>query len=205
MPKAFSPQDHYFHLAKKRKLRARSAFKLEEILKKYPHLLPKHGRILDLGSAPGSFLQILQEHASPRSLVIGVDLQKIEKFSNFQHSFHLIQGDVFSKKVSDKIQDILKEEKIDLITADLAPKTSGIKDIDQWKSVELNQQVFQICKKFLTLGGNLITKIFVGEDFQEFWKDEFQLLFQKSKIHKPKACRDRSFETYLIGEKFLKQ
>ncbi|MBI5415142.1 RlmE family RNA methyltransferase [Candidatus Peregrinibacteria bacterium] len=201
MPKAYSPQDHYFHLAKKRGFRARSAFKLEEILEKFPHLLPKKAKVIDLGSAPGSFLQVLLEKMRKHGKILGIDLQKIERFPGEIAEIHLLQRDIFSDIVAAEIQKVFPE-KVDLITSDLAPNTMGVRDVDQWKSVELNQRVLELCKRFLKPGGNLITKIFVGEDFQEFWKGEFQRKFKKSRTFKPKACRDRSFETFLIGEGF---
>lgn len=206
MPKPYSPQDHYFHLAKKRGFRARSAFKLEEILTKFPNLFPQNATVLDLGAAPGSFLQVLEQLLQKQGNLMGVDLQKIDPLAP---KTQLVQGDVFGEEVEDLIQQWLHSEdgksQIDLITADLAPKTSGMRDVDQWKSVELNQQVLALAARFLRSGGNLITKIFVGEDFQEFWMEEFKPLFQKSRTYKPKACRDRSFETYLIGQGFKRE
>jgi 23S rRNA (uridine2552-2'-O)-methyltransferase len=94
----------------------------------------------------------------------------------------------------------LEPERADLITSDLAPKTSGIRDIDQWKSIELNQRVLELCEIFLQIGGSLVAKIFVGEDFQEFFKEEFSPRFQKVQQIKPKASRDRSFESFLVGQ-----
>jgi 23S rRNA (uridine2552-2'-O)-methyltransferase len=196
MPKAFSPQDHYFTLAKKQGLRARSAFKLEEILTRIPSLCSQNIVAIDFGSAPGSFLQILTKKCGSKSLVIGIDLQEIEPLSGV----HLLKGDIFSKEAQQDILDVLKGQKADLITSDLAPKTSGIRDIDQWKSIELNQRVLELAEIFLKKEGNLVAKIFVGEDFQEFFKEEFSPRFQKVQQIKPKASRDRSFESFLVGQ-----
>ncbi|MEI7511058.1 MAG: RlmE family RNA methyltransferase [Candidatus Peregrinibacteria bacterium] len=199
MPKAYSPQDKYFHLAKKLGYRARSAFKLEEILDKYPFLLPVHGNIVDLGSAPGSFLQILQERQK-RGKLCGVDLKPIEPFSktNPQY-FQCFVGDVFADETLKEVLHFLGTERVDFITSDLAPNTSGVRDIDQWKSIELNERVLEVAEKILKPGGHLITKIFQGEDFQEFWVESFRSRFQTAKVFKPQACRDRSFEVFLIG------
>lgn len=196
MPKAFSPQDHYFHLAKQQGLRARSAFKLEEILSRVPSLLPKNSTVIDLGAAPGSFLQILAKKCGENSRIIGIDLQDIEPL----RGVFLLKGDIFSKEAQQNILNALEGQKADLITSDLAPKTSGIRDIDQWKSIELNQRVLELAEIFLKKGGSLVAKIFVGEDFQKFFKEEFSPRFQKVQQLKPKASRDRSFETFLVGQ-----
>ncbi len=199
MPKAFSPQDHYFHQAKKLGYRARSAFKLIETLEKFPKLLPKKANVLDLGAAPGSFLQVLGEK-NAGGKVCGVDLQKIEKFpKNYPCELELIQGDVFEESTAKEIIAFFGEKKADLITSDLAPKTSGIKGVDQWKSIELNQRVLEVCEMLLKPKGNLITKIFKGEDFEEFWTHEFRNRFETVKTFKPNSCRDRSVEFFLVG------
>lgn len=199
MPKAFSPQDHYFHQAKKMGYRARSAFKLIETLERYPKLLPKKANILDLGAAPGSFLQVLGEK-NEGGRVCGVDLQAIEKFpKNYSCELRLIQGDIFETETADQIVEFFKDKKADLITSDLAPRTSGVKDVDQWKSIELNMRVLEVCDMLLKTNGNLVAKIFKGEDFEEFWTDEFRDCFTLAKTFKPHSCRDRSFEMFLIG------
>ncbi len=199
MPKAYSPQDSYFHLAKKMGYRARSAFKLEEILEKNSSLLSPTANIVDLGSAPGSFLQVLQKWQKKGKLC-GVDLNPIDPFPHAHaETFQCFVGDVFLDETLVKVLHFLQSEKVDLITSDLAPHTSGIRDIDQWKSIELNERVLEVAEKILKPGGNLITKIFQGEDFQEFWTQSFRSRFKMATVFKPQACRDRSFEVFLIG------
>lgn len=203
MPKAYNPNDIYFRQAKARGLRARSAFKLEETLQKFPKLLCKKANVLDLGSCPGSFLQILGEKNNGGK-ICGVDLQPIDPFPrNFPADLHLIQGDVFEESTARQIIEFFGDKKADLITSDMAPKTSGVKSVDQWKSIELNQRVLEICDILLKPNGNLIAKIFKGEDFEEFWVEEFRDRFKIAKTFKPKSCRDRSVEMFLIGLGFL--
>lgn len=190
MPKAYTPNDAYFYKAQKMGYRARSAFKLEEILDRFAFLKVKGRRVLDLGSAPGSFLQVLEKRES--ALLIGVDLQKIEPLLHTK----IIQGDIFSEEVDELLRPYAP---FDLITSDVAPKTTGQKDIDAYHSVELNERVLAFAKEFLSPQGALVTKIFQGEDSEEFWRDEFKPSFQTTKIFKPKACRDRSKETFFVG------
>lgn len=205
MPKHFSPQDAYFHKAKEKGYRARSAFKLEEILQKFPRLLKKnsYSKVIDFGACPGSFLQILGNHMESGKIA-GVDLQPIKKFpKNFSSELKLIQGDIFEEETADKIFDFFKGQKAHLITSDVAPKTSGIKSVDQWKSIELNQRVMELCEKFLQPHGHLVAKIFKGEDFEEFWVEDFRKMFKTAKTFKPRSCRDRSVEFFLIGMGYL--
>lgn len=200
MPKAYNPNDVYFRKAKERGFRARSAFKLEEIFQKFPRIISPPANILDLGSFPGSFLQVLGERNAGGS-ICGVDLSEVQPFpKNFPADIHLIQGDTFEKSTTDQILEFFGEKKADLITSDMAPKTSGIKSVDQWKSIELNQRVLELCELVLRpKKGVLVSKIFKGEDFEEFWVEEFRDCFEKVKTFKPKSCRERSVEVFLIG------
>ena len=116
MPKAYSPQDHYFHLAKKRGLRARSAFKLEEILEKFPHLLPRNATILDFGSAPGSFLQILQEKAKEPKKILGeVKKSKSERIIITHGSYTVVKTAKFLE------QHLMDNNKIVIFVSSLIP------------------------------------------------------------------------------------
>jgi 23S rRNA (uridine2552-2'-O)-methyltransferase len=199
MPKAYNPNDIYFRKAQKEGLRARSAFKLDEIFKKFKKLIDKKSNVLDLGSAPGSFLQIIEKQIINGKLC-GVDLNSIKPFpETFLKDFKFIKGDVFNIENIDYILEFFEGKKVDLITSDMAPKTSGIKSVDQWKSIELNQEVLHIAEKVLKTNGNLVSKIFKGEDFEEFWVSDFKDKFKVTKTFKPKACRDRSYEIFLIG------
>lgn len=194
MSKPFNPQDQYFKKAKALGYRARSAFKLIEINDKFK-VLKKGQSVLDLGAAPGSWLQVIQEKVESSGKIAGIDLQEIKPLGE---NVSLYQADIFSEL----IEDLFYGEKFDVITADLAPKTSGVKDIDQWKSIELNQKVIEFSQKHLKPIGTLILKVFIGADFQDFIK-ETKTIFKKVNTFKPKSCRNRSFETYLICKGFL--
>ncbi len=192
MPRPFKIQDQYFKKAKAEGYRARSAFKLIEIDDKFK-IFKKGQSVLDLGAAPGSWLQVIQKKVGKRGNMVGIDLQEIKALGE---NVALYQVDIFSELV----EDLLIGEKFDVITSDLAPKTSGIKDVDQWKSIELNQAVVELAQKHLKTNGIVILKIFIGADFQDFIK-ELKSRFKKVNTFKPRACRDRSFETYIICQK----
>ena len=119
---AFTVQDHYFRKAKKQNYLARAIYKLEEIQNKHKILRPGH-RVLDLGAAPGSWIQLVSGVVGPSGRVVGIDLKRIE------HAFpkHVItlQGDIFEREfVEESLQDHLP---FDVVLSDMAPSTSGIK------------------------------------------------------------------------------
>lgn len=190
MSKPFNPKDRYYHLAKEEGFRARSAYKLQEIQLR-TKILKKGMHVLDLGAAPGSWAQVTAPLIRP-GFVIAIDLEPMEDIPHVTS----IRGDIFSEDVANKIAAIYPQ-KFDVILSDLAPKTSGIKDVDQFKSVELNAQVLTYAERYLKKGGTVVMKLFMGGDFPEFQK-KLKLQFKEVRHIKPKATRDRSVEVYLI-------
>lgn len=198
MPKPFIIHDPYFEKAKRLGYRARSAFKLLEIQEKFALIKPNMN-VLDLAAAPWSFLQVIAKIIGPKGKVVGVDIQKIDPNLWFPN-IHLLQEDIFA---FDKIRiflDSLGIGQFDLLTSDIAPSTTGMTWVDQYRSVELNLAILEVAKVFLKKWGNLVLKVFVGEDVNDLM---FPLKenFQKVSRFKPKACRDRSFEEYFICTK----
>jgi len=195
MPRPYNVQDKYFHEAKKQGYRARSAFKLLEIQEKM-NIIRKGDHVLDLGCYPGSWLQVVSDIVGDSGLVLGVDLEETKKVEGVK----TLQADVFADET---IRTILAMHagRFDVITADMAPNTSGIKDVDQYRSVELNVQVLMLCRKLLKPGGSVVSKLFVGADFQQAYKP-FKDSFQALKQVRPDATRDRSIEVYLVGKCF---
>lgn len=198
MPKPYQVQDKYFRMAKEEGFRARSAFKLLEIQDKF-HLI-KHGQmVLDLGAAPGSFLQIISKIIGPTGHVLGVDLKEIDPFQ--EKNVSTMVEDIFN---TDEILKFMRShnfEKADVVTSDLAPNTSGIHDLDQGRSAELAESAYLIASKVLKRGGSFIAKVFQGEDLYGVMK-QIKTSFGKVSLYKPDACRDRSFETYIVATNF---
>ncbi len=198
MNKSFQVHDKFFHRAKKEGYRARSAYKLKEIQSKF-NVIEKGDFVVDLGAAPGSFMQVIIELIGSEGAVIGIDLQEIETFD--QANVYSLKRDIYDK---DLLMQDLKSvgfTNIDVLTSDLAPKTSGIKDIDQARSVELTDQAFYLATRLLKTGGNFIGKVFEGEDFPWLLR-RVKKRFKKVKVFKPSACRSRSCETYIVGLSF---
>lgn len=204
MPKPYQVQDKYFQLAKERGYRARSAFKLLEIQKKF-RLLRQGQSIVDLGAAPGSFLQIIAEIVGPQGRVFGVDLQTIDPFppTHGQAPIQSAVCDIFDKEtVLATLASAGFTKLLDGVTSDLAPKTSGIKDLDTGLSAELTDQAFYLSTLLLKPGGFFVGKIFEGSEFQKVLKRVKQR-FREVRMFKPEASRDRSYETYIIALGFL--
>lgn len=193
MPRAFTPNDKYFYKAKREGYAARSAFKLEEIQNKFKILKAKT-KVLDLGCAPGSWLQYIEKIIGQNGIAIGLDLSKVEQ--KLANNIQTFQCDVYDEN---RLNEILsKFDKFDMLTSDMAPNTSGIHDVDCARSEELCRQVLEIAKIYLKPKGSLVMKIFQGEEFGKI-VNETKKYFQKVSCFKPKACRDRSRETYIIG------
>ncbi|MBU0981178.1 RlmE family RNA methyltransferase [Patescibacteria group bacterium] len=198
MTKKFKVKDPYFLEAKKKGYRARSAFKLLEIQNKFK-LIKEGQTIVDLGSAPGSFLQVISEIVGPKGRAIGIDLQEMEPLD--MANVILIQGDIFQ---TNALVDFFQKNgfgNVDVVTSDLAPKTSGIKDLDQGRSVELTEQAFLISTKILKEGGHFVGKVFQGEDL-DILMGKMKPFFKSIVCFKPKACRQCSFETYIVAKSF---
>lgn len=195
MSKPFEVQDKYFKKAKDLGYRARSVFKLEEINNKF-NLLRPGVDVLDLGAAPGSWLQYTAKITGSGSKLFGIDLTPIAPIAP---NVTTLAADIFSPEAESFI--FAKHKKSFLvILSDLAPSTSGVKEADHYRSIELNTKVVELAHKFLDKKGSLVMKVFQGPDFDNFIKD-LKNQFRQVSIFKPKACRDRSFEVYVIAQK----
>jgi 23S rRNA (uridine2552-2'-O)-methyltransferase len=211
----YQVQDIWFHRAKAAGYRARSAFKLLQIQEKTSLIRPDT-IALDLGCAPGSWLQVLSQIVGENGRILGVDLQEVDKFS--QKHITTLVGDMMAADTHEKIREYLAEihqAKIGtheawwindkggfhLITSDVAPKTTGRTDDDQYHSAMLCLEVLKIAEKFLTPGGSLVMKIFVGRDLSQVLH-KAKYMFKKIQTIKPAACRDRSFEEYVVCKGF---
>ncbi len=198
MPKPYQVHDKYFQRAKDEGYRARSAFKLLDIQKKFNVIRPGN-TVVDLGAAPGSFLQVISKIVGPKGKAIGIDLQEMEELE--EDNIQTYQGDVFDGEQMVAMLRRAGFENVDVVTSDLAPKTSGIRDMDQGRSAELAEQAFDIAKLILKPGGHMVVKIFVGEDMNHVLRI-YKKYFKDVHCFKPPSVRDRSFETYLIALRF---
>lgn len=192
----YNPQDRFFRKAKEEGYRARSAYKLKEILERF-RIIRTGFNVLDLGSAPGSFLQVISRIVGPSGTVVGVDLKEIEPFSGNEALKNVTTyiGDVFDLNYMD---EILGAQKFDVVTSDLMPNTTGIKFVDQYSSVDLNLAALKIACKHLKPGGSALFKIFNSNELRRFlFKAKRD--FRDVRSMKPVAVRETSKEIYIIG------
>jgi 23S rRNA (uridine2552-2'-O)-methyltransferase len=197
MGKPYDPKDFFYRQAKKAGLRARSAFKIEEILNKH-ELLPKGGAVLDLGAAPGGFLQILADWVGDQGVAVGVDLVEIRRMGKPWVKTAVV--DLLAPEALDQIR-ALHAGPFDLVTSDMAPKTCGVKFTDEARSLELCRMALAVAEKTLKRRGAFVTKVFMGGDFPVFRK-EVAARFEKTHIVRPKATREHSYECYVVGVGF---
>ena len=194
MSKPYDPKDFYYRQAKKAGYRARSAFKIDEILSRHP-VLKKGQAVLDLGAAPGGFLQILAEVVGEKGVAVGVDIEEIRRIGKPWAKTAVV--DLLAPDALDRIR-ALHPGPYDLVTSDMAPKTIGVKVTDEARSLELCRMALSVAERLLKPGGAFITKVFVGGDFPIFRK-ELQQRFAKVHIVRPAATREHSYECFLVG------
>lgn len=188
----YNKKDHYHRKAKEEGFLARSAYKLQEIQKKF-RLLRNGSRVLDLGCAPGAWVQVALPMVGDRGLVVGVDLEKVERETINDPRFRFIHGDAFKLKPED-----LPEGPFDVVLSDMAPKTSGVKIRDQALSAELCLHALSVAKLHMKPGGALVVKLFEGEDAERV-KKEINAAFDQLKAFRPESTRQASVEIYLVA------
>ncbi len=192
-----SRKDFYFRKAKLEGYRARSAFKLKEIQKKFK-VFRKGDFVLDLGAAPGSWIQVAEEFVGREGFILGIDLKEIVPFD--KENIVTIKGDITNKEVMEEIKNILKsrkKRKFNVVLSDASPNVSGIWDLDVFRAMELARSSLKIAKRFLDDRGVFVVKLFQGKEYQKFLK-ELKASFSIVKLFKPKASRKQSSEIYAI-------
>ena len=191
----FKVKDHYFEKAKKDNYLARSIYKLEEINDKYK-VLNKNDFVLDLGYHPGSWMQYTSKVIGPDGSAIGIDLKPVNKKLVSIKNIVLFEKDVFD--VHDAAE-LGATHKFDTILSDMAPNTTGIKSVDQARSLALVEKVIELLPTFLKQDGNFVIKIFDSNEAQQFIKT-IQSEFKTLKKLKPKSTRSVSKEFFVIGK-----
>ena len=195
MGKSNNPRgDNYWtQKAKKEGYPARSVYKLEEINKKF-RLIKPGSRVLDIGSAPGSWSLYVLKILNGRGFLTAVDLQDM-KINYTKDNYMFFMGDAFSDENIEKINSC---GPYNLILSDAAPSTTGNRSIDTERSLQLVNSVLDTAEKLLSPGGNTAIKIFQG-GWEKEVVDRMKKMFKQVKMFKPEAVRKISFETYLIG------
>ena len=182
----YKRKDYFYKKAKEEGFRSRAAYKLIEIQKKYK-VFKKGNYVLDLGCAPGGWIQVALKYIGKSGKIKGIDLLEVKPFQ--EKNVEIINSDISNYNFS--------EEKFDVILSDMAPNTTGIKHADYYRSYELCEKAFDIADKYLKKDGILVLKIFQGKEFNDL-RVELKKSFEKVSVFKPKSSRSSSVETYLV-------
>ncbi|MCS7385910.1 MAG: RlmE family RNA methyltransferase [archaeon GB-1867-005] len=188
-------KDFYYLKAKAEGYRSRAAFKLKQILKKFK-LIKKGDVVVDLGAAPGGWLQVAREAVGNKGVVVGVDVASISPLPWPNVKTMLL--DVTSKDAAKEIRKLLPKGSADVLLSDLAPKVSGIWDLDHARQIFLAEKALDIAKQILRPGGNAVIKIFQGSMTEDFIR-KIKQTFKVVKLYKPPASRKESAEIYIIA------
>jgi 23S rRNA (uridine2552-2'-O)-methyltransferase len=187
--------DEYVKKSKIDGFRSRAAYKFLQLNEKHS-LLTSSDRVVDLGSAPGSWSQAVSTLLNEDGRIIAIDLLPMAAVP--KTSF--IQGDFTDNAIYEKLQDALNNNPVDLVISDMAPNISGIKGMDQARISNLNELTLDFVRDWLKPMGNMMVKTFMGSGFDDFIK-QVKASFAKTIIEKPDSSRDRSSELFIIGLK----
>jgi 23S rRNA (uridine2552-2'-O)-methyltransferase len=180
--------ERFNKLSKKDGYRSRAAYKLKQINK--AHNLIKHNQhILDIGCAPGSWIQVVKELTKGKALITGIDILPMAK----------IEGISFLQKDLLEVKDEDFNDHFNLVLSDIAPNISGIAITDSENMIELLNIEIYLINKYLVKGGSFLAKCFQGSSFDHL-KDYMKLNFEKVIRIKPEASRTSSKECYLLGK-----
>jgi 23S rRNA (uridine2552-2'-O)-methyltransferase len=191
--------DIYVKQARERGYRSRSAFKLLEIDER-DHLFRPGMMVIDLGAAPGGWSQVAAERIGTKGRVIAVDMLPMDPLEGVV----FIQQDFSEELGMERLLEVLGERKADLVLSDMAPNMSGVKAMDQPRSLYLAELALDCAIRLLRPGGDFLVKVFQGEGSDDYLK-QLRTFFQKAHIRKPKASRGRSGEIYVLGRSLGKE
>jgi 23S rRNA (uridine2552-2'-O)-methyltransferase len=187
--------DYYSRLARKHSYPARSVFKLQEMQERFG-LLKAGQRVLDLGSAPGSWSRYCLQRLGSRGFLAAVDLEPagIEP-PPAGAAYRFIQGDIFSEEIFAVLGQL---GSYDLILSDAAPRTSGSGLVDAAASLRIAERALQMAVELLAPAGHLVVKVFQGGEEGQLL-GRMRGLFRRARAFKPAASRRESRETYFLG------
>ncbi len=174
--------------------RSRASYKLLELIDK-DRLVRPGMVVLDLGSTPGGWSQVVAPLLGSKGRLIASDILPMDPIPHV----HFIQGDFTEQEVFDQIMAALEGAGVDLVMSDMAPNISGVDAADQAASMYLVELALDMAVQVLKSGGNFVTKVFHGEGYEDYLK-ALRPHFEKVVVRKPEASRSRSREVYVVGK-----
>lgn len=190
--------DPFVKQAQKDGYRSRSSYKLIQLNEK-DRLIRPGMLVVDLGSAPGGWSQVLGRLLGGKGRIVATDILPMDALNNVE----FIQGDFTENPVVEQILETLGGKKPDLIVCDLAPNIGGIDSADQSASMYLVELALELVRKILKPKGDFVVKLFQGDGSEAYLKD-VRSSFEKVSVRKPAASRARSREVYLVAKGFQK-
>ncbi|HEY1551423.1 MAG TPA: RlmE family RNA methyltransferase [Kofleriaceae bacterium] len=184
--------DRFHQKAKKEGFLARAVYKLGELDDKVDLFAPGQ-RVLDLGCAPGSWLQYARSRVGATGILVGLDRVPVAVAGA-----RTLVGDVMAIPVAELKGDL---SSFDVVLSDMAPDTSGIRSMDQARSEALFERALEIAEQTLAPGGNFVGKLFMGPEFKQLC-ERVRARFATAKSVKPESSRQISIEQYVIGKGF---
>jgi len=188
-------------MAQKDGFRARAAYKLKEIDEQLGLIKPGH-LVVDLGSTPGAWSQYVRRRLSPQGAAVGelngtiiaLDILPMEPVEGVQ----FLNGDFREPEMLAKLQEALQGRQADVVVSDMAPNLSGIESADAARIAHLIELAVEFSQQHMKTEGALVVKAFHGSGYSQLAK-LFKDTFRVVKPIKPKASRDKSSETFLVG------
>ena len=197
LPKAWiqdRKRDYYYQKAKAEQYRSRATYKLSQTINIH-HFIKKGDIVVDLGSAPGGWIQAARKIVGKTGYVLGVDLTPIEPFPwNYVRT---IVADMTDPETPEQILAFLPR-KPDVVISDASPNISGVWEVDHARQIDLATKAMELALKLLRTGGNFFVKVFEGDMLSGFVKTIRQN-FEVVKFIKPKASRAKSSEIYILA------
>lgn len=197
MPEAWARQrkrDYYYRKAKEEKYRSRATYKLLQAAEKY-RFLKRGDVVLDLGAAPGGWLQAARKMVGREGFVLGIDLKGIKPLE--AANVQTLVGDIVDPQIQELIERILPTT-TDVVVSDVSPSISGVWEVDHARQLDLARESLRLALKLLRKNGNFFVKVFQGDMFREF-VGEVEDHFARIEIIKPKASRTKSAEVFILG------
>jgi len=187
--------DPYHRMAKEQGYRSRAAFKLKQLNDRFGFLNGARF-VLDLGAAPGGWLQVASEEVGGDGLIIGIDLDAIKPLG--VENVRTIVGDITDDKTLKLIRDAFPGL-VDVILSDISPNVSGVWEVDHLRQIHLARRTLRIAEAFLKPNGWVVVKVFQGSDYDKFL-EEARDLFLFVRVVKPRSSRKGSAEVYVVAQ-----
>lgn len=197
MPKAWIRErknEYYYKKAKAENYRSRATYKLVQANEKY-NFIKRNDVVVDLGAAPGGWIQAARKMTGKHGFVLGVDLKPIEPFT--QEYIRTIVADMTDQDIVEQILSFLPH-KADAVISDAAPNITGVWEVDHARQIDLATKALGIAQCILRPSGNFFVKVFQGDLLDEFIQT-VKASFDEVKIVKPQASRAKSSEMYLLA------